>query len=81
MRLENLLQLEQEIKTRFRGINAFLIVRRGYLVFERYYSGFGPEDTHLVAFGNQKLYLCPNWHGHRSSLYRRGPAKRVRLFP
>ena len=49
MRAELLSNLEREIKARFRDINAFLIVRRGYLVFERYYGGFGQDDTHLVA--------------------------------
>jgi len=41
--------LEQEIKARFRSVNAFLIVRQGYLVHERYYNGFGQNDKHLVA--------------------------------
>jgi CubicO group peptidase (beta-lactamase class C family) len=49
MRAELLSNLEREIKARFRDINAFLVVRRGYLVFERYYGGFGQDDTHLVA--------------------------------
>jgi CubicO group peptidase (beta-lactamase class C family) len=49
MRAELLSNLEREIQARFRSINAFLVVRRGYLVFERYYGGFGREDTHLVA--------------------------------
>ena len=49
MRSEILSHLEQEIKARFRSINAFLIVRQGYLVHERYYNGFGQDDKHLVA--------------------------------
>ena len=49
MRAALLSTLDQEIKARFRTINAFLVVRRGYLVFERYYGGCGRDDTHLVA--------------------------------
>jgi CubicO group peptidase (beta-lactamase class C family) len=49
MRAELLSNLEREIKTRYRSITAFLVVRRGYLVFERYYGGFGQDDAHLVA--------------------------------
>jgi CubicO group peptidase (beta-lactamase class C family) len=40
--------LEREIKARYRSIAAFLVVRRGYLVFERY-LGCGQDDKHLVA--------------------------------
>ena len=49
MRAALLSDLDREIDARFRSINAFLVVRRGYLVFERYYSGFGRDDTHLIA--------------------------------
>jgi CubicO group peptidase (beta-lactamase class C family) len=49
MKLQSLLTLEREIKVRYRSINAILIIRRGYLVFERYFNGFGQDDKHLVA--------------------------------
>ena len=49
MRAELLSNLDREIKARFRDINAFLMAKRGYLVFEKYYGGFGQDDTHLVA--------------------------------
>ena len=49
MHPELLSHLEQQIKARFRSINAFLIVKQGYLVNERYYNGFGQDDKHLVA--------------------------------
>jgi len=49
MRGSLLSNLEREIKARFRSANAFLILRSGYLVFERYYGGFAQDDTHLVA--------------------------------
>jgi CubicO group peptidase (beta-lactamase class C family) len=46
----NLLEnLAGEIKARYRSISAFLVVRGGHLVFERYFHGYGPEDAHLVA--------------------------------
>jgi CubicO group peptidase (beta-lactamase class C family) len=49
MRADLLVNLEREIKARYRSINAFLVVRGGYLVFESYCGGFGPDDKHLVA--------------------------------
>jgi CubicO group peptidase (beta-lactamase class C family) len=49
MRAEVLSNLEREIRARFRSIAAFLVVRRGYLVFENYYGGCDQNDTHLVA--------------------------------
>ncbi len=49
MRGEVLSNLDREIKARFRSIAAFLVVKRGYLVFESYYGGFGQDDKHLVA--------------------------------
>ncbi len=49
VRAESLAALEREIGACYRDINAFLMVRRGYLVFEEYFGGAGPDDTHLVA--------------------------------
>ena len=49
LRPESLANLEREIRARYRSISALLIVRRGYLVLERYCGGFGQGDTHLVA--------------------------------
>ena len=49
MRAEYLSKLDQEIKARYRSINAFLIVKAGYLVYERYYNGIGQDDKHIVA--------------------------------
>jgi len=49
MRAELLSKLDREIKARFRSINAFLVVRKGYLVFEEYFGGFSQDDPHLVA--------------------------------
>ena len=41
--------LDREIKARYRDVNAFLVVRSGYLVFEGYFGGCGQDDKHLVA--------------------------------
>ena len=41
--------LDREVETRYRSVDALLVVRRGYLVFERYFGGGGPEEKHLVA--------------------------------
>ena len=49
IRAELLSSLDREIQARFRSINALLVVRGGYLVFERYYGGYGKDDKHLVA--------------------------------
>jgi len=49
MRQEILSELDREIRTRFSSINACVVVKSGYLVYERYTNGFGPENKHLVA--------------------------------
>jgi len=41
--------LEQMIKSQYRNINGIVVVQRGYIVFERYDHGYGPEDPHHVA--------------------------------
>lgn len=41
--------LEQMVGSQYRNINGLVIVRKGYIVFERYYNGFGPDDAHHVA--------------------------------
>jgi CubicO group peptidase (beta-lactamase class C family) len=49
MHAESLWNIDQDIKARYRTINAFLVVRAGYLVYERYYNGIGQDDKHIVA--------------------------------
>jgi CubicO group peptidase (beta-lactamase class C family) len=49
MRGEVLSRLDKEIQARYRSIAAFLVVRRGYLVFESYYGGCDQDAEHLVA--------------------------------
>ena len=44
-----LTNLDQEINARYKDIHSFLIVRHGYLVFERYFKAYSQEDRHPVA--------------------------------
>jgi CubicO group peptidase (beta-lactamase class C family) len=46
---EKLSGLEQIIKARFGNINGMVVVRQGQVVFEKYFNGYGPDDTHNVA--------------------------------
>jgi CubicO group peptidase (beta-lactamase class C family) len=46
---EKLKELESMIKYQYSNINGIVIVRKGYIVFERYYNGCAPLDTHHVA--------------------------------
>jgi CubicO group peptidase (beta-lactamase class C family) len=41
--------LDRDIRTYHRSITALLVVRRGDLICERYYGGFGQDDKHLLA--------------------------------
>jgi CubicO group peptidase (beta-lactamase class C family) len=49
MRGDLLPNLERDIAARYRSMTAFLVVRRGKLICERYYGGFDQDDKHLVA--------------------------------
>jgi len=42
-------QLEQMINSQYRNINGIVIVKKGYIVFERYYNGCNALDTQHVA--------------------------------
>jgi CubicO group peptidase (beta-lactamase class C family) len=46
---EKFTYLEQMVKSQYRNINGIVAVRKGYIVFERYYNGYSPLDTHNVA--------------------------------
>lgn len=48
MDLKKLTELEQMLKSQYRNTNGIVIVRKGYIVFERY-NGHTPLDTHNVA--------------------------------
>jgi CubicO group peptidase (beta-lactamase class C family) len=42
-------EIEKIIETQHGNINGIIIVRKGYIVFEKYFNGFSPEDTHNIA--------------------------------
>ncbi|MGE7944765.1 serine hydrolase domain-containing protein [Lysinibacillus xylanilyticus] len=42
-------ELEQTITSEYSNINGIVIVRNGFLAYEKYFNGKGPEDTHHVA--------------------------------
>jgi CubicO group peptidase (beta-lactamase class C family) len=46
---EKFTDLEHMLKSQYRNINGIVIVRKGYIVFERYYHGYSYLDTHNVA--------------------------------
>lgn len=49
MRAHPLDELDRALGSRYRHMNGIVVVRRGYVVFERYGAGWGPTDTHNVA--------------------------------
>jgi CubicO group peptidase (beta-lactamase class C family) len=46
---EKLSDLERLIQHQYGNINGIVVVRKGYIVLERYYNGFSPLDAHHVA--------------------------------
>jgi CubicO group peptidase (beta-lactamase class C family) len=46
---EKLTELEHMVTSQHSNVNGIVIVRKGYIVYEKYYNGFGPDDTHNVA--------------------------------
>lgn len=46
---EKLSELETIIKSEYSNINGIVVVRNRYIAFEKYYNGYGPDDTHHVA--------------------------------
>lgn len=42
-------ELETMIKCQYSNINGIVVVRNGYIAHERYFNGYGPDDTHHVA--------------------------------
>jgi len=41
--------LEQMIQSDYQNINGIVIVRKGHIVYERYYHGHGPDDAYHVT--------------------------------
>ncbi|WP_379140912.1 serine hydrolase domain-containing protein [Paenibacillus sp. sgz500992] len=46
---EKFTALDPIIKSEYSNINGIVVVRNGYMAYENYYNGYGPEDTHHVA--------------------------------
>lgn len=46
---QKLSELESTIKSDYSNINGIVVVRKGNIAYERYYNGYGPDDTHHVA--------------------------------
>lgn len=44
-----LAELEPAIKSEYGNINGIVIVKNGYITYERYYNGYGPDDPYHVA--------------------------------
>lgn len=42
-------ELEPKILSDYSNINGIVIVRKGYIAYEKYYHGYGPRDKHHVA--------------------------------
>ncbi len=49
MRRNMIPELDKALKSQYSSINGLVVVRRGYIVFERYNNGYSLEDTHNVA--------------------------------
>ncbi|MDL5612445.1 serine hydrolase domain-containing protein [Bacillus halotolerans] len=49
MDTEKLSKLDPKIKSEYSNINGIVVVKNGYIAFERYYHSYGPNDTHHVA--------------------------------
>ena len=46
---DKLLELDKALRSQYRSINGIVIIRKSYVVFEKYNNGFGPDDTHNVT--------------------------------
>lgn len=44
-----LAELEPAITSEYSNINGIVVVRNGYIAYEQYFNGYGPEDAHHVA--------------------------------
>lgn len=49
MDVEKLAELGRVIKSEYGNINSIVIVKNGYLAYERYYNGYGPDVTQHVT--------------------------------
>lgn len=49
MRPDRLRELDRAIAAQYGSLLGIVVVRQGYIVFEKYHPGVGPQDTHPVA--------------------------------
>lgn len=49
MNAEKLSRLESVIRSEYNNINGIVVVRDGWIAYEKYFSGYGPDDKHHVA--------------------------------
>jgi len=49
MDAEKLSALDRRIPALHGNINGVVVVRKGYIVYEKYFNGFGPDDAHNMA--------------------------------
>ncbi len=49
MRPDRLFAVDKALRSRYKSINGIVVVRKGYIAFERYNNSFGPDDTHHVT--------------------------------
>ncbi len=49
MSSDKLLGLNQALTSQYRNINGIVVIRKGYIAYEGYSNGFGPDDTFHVA--------------------------------
>ncbi|MEH6944528.1 serine hydrolase domain-containing protein [Bacillus sp. JJ722] len=46
---DKLTELDPMIKSEYSNINGIVVVRNGYIAYERYFNGYGADDMHHVA--------------------------------
>lgn len=49
MDAKKLSKLEPIIKSEYSNINGIVVARKGIIAYEKYFNGYGPDDTHHVA--------------------------------
>ena len=49
MSAEKITELDPMIQSEYGNINGIVVVRNGFLAYEQYYNGYGPNDTHHMA--------------------------------
>ncbi|MED4531575.1 serine hydrolase [Metabacillus fastidiosus] len=49
MDAEKLSKLDPVIKSKYSNINGIVIVRNGYIAYERYYNGYGADEAHHMT--------------------------------